>query len=1137
MDLQTLKKSIYSSEIGHGMSVRGFVSLVAALSTMLFWSHCSWVLAQDNTEQEAFFESKVRPILVEHCISCHGSEEQSGGLRLDAHIAVTKGGSSGQVIIPGDPDKSPLIRAIRYTEANYQMPPDGKIPDEQIEILVAWVKSGAYWPKSNDSDLIQTLPPAQRIEQIRESHWSYKPLGHYEPPQVKNESWPNGAIDRFVLNKLEANGLSPNQVADKRTQLLRAHFSLTGLAPTYQELESFLHDESDTALERVIDKLLSSPHYGERWARHWLDLARYAETTGYQAGSRDTRYPYAYTYRDYVINAFNSDKPYNEFIIDQIAADHLNLSEDQKHRLAGMGFLTVGRKFMGNPNDIIDDQIDVVTRAFLATSVACARCHDHKYDPVPAADYYSLYGVFASSQEPGELPLLGDPAKTPGYTEFLAAQAEKEREVEQWLDKKRIATEDELRSRLADYLIHFAKSLPPNDAKEVKRIGDRGAMRPPAVGRWHNYLKSDNGRAHKVWGVITVFRKIPHEEFEAGAKALLDPASTELNDYNPRIVEAIRKIEPKTIVDVAKVIGTEAEAVFAKWKEQLKENPSLERLADDVDEQIRSAIFEADNPTTLNRDQMIAHLDQAERNQYNVELGKIKTVEMTHAGAPARGMVMVDKPNLYDPYIFRRGQPGNHGDKVPRRFLQVLSTVDGGKAFVKGSGRLELAEAIASPNNPLTARVIVNRVWQQHFGVGLVSTASDFGARGETPSHPELLDFLATEFMADGWSIKRLHKRIMLSSTWRQSSQMNEAGVAVDPENRLLWRMPRKRLEFEPLRDRLLATTGALDLTVGGRSVMIHEDAKRRALYAFLDREDIPGLLASFDLPSPDASQAIRARTTVPQQALYLINARFVIQQAETLATKLESIGDIDERIRSLFRMALVREPDSNETQMVKDFLARAESTAKDPKELEPRTEWRYGYGTVRDEDGIVSFTPLPHFTGDAWQGSAKLPDQGLSYASLNANGGHPGDDQQHSTIVRWIAPAAGQLNISGDLKHPSDQGDGVRARVYSSRVGKLGEWTATNSESKTAVENVEVHAGEVIDFIVDCRTAPSFDSYQWKFRLKATKWPKELTKDTWNMSRDFKDASAMLLPPPKIDPWVQLCQVMLLSNEFAFVD
>jgi hypothetical protein len=1133
MDLQALKKSICSFEFDY----RRPPLLVALLATTTIWFNSGFAIAQDSTEQEAFFESKVRPILVENCVSCHGADEQSGGLRLDAHIAVSVGGSSGQVIIPGDPDKSPLIRAIRYTEANYQMPPDGKIPDEQIEILVAWVKSGAYWPKGNEADLATSLPPAQRIEQIRDSHWSYRPIGKFEPPQVQKESWTTGAIDRFVLHKLEASGLAPNTVADKRTQLLRAHFSLTGLAPTYEELESFLHDESDSALERVVDRLLSSPHYGERWARHWLDLARYAETTGYQAGSRDTRYPYAYTYRDYVINAFNSDRPYNEFILDQIAADHLNLSEDQKHRLAGMGFLTVGRKFMGNPNDIIDDQIDVVTRAFLATSVACARCHDHKYDPVPTADYYSLYGVFASSQEPGELPLLGDPAKTPGYAEFLAAQAAKEKEVEQWLDQKRIATEDELRSRAADYLIHFAKSLPPNDAKEVKRIGDRGAMRPPAVGRWHNYLKSDSGRAHKVWGVITVFRKVPHEEFETGAKAILDPASPELNEYNPRIVAAIRKSEPKTIVDIAKVIGTEAEAVFAKWKEQRKENPNLERLADEIEEQIRSAFLEADNPTTLDRDQMLAHLDQAERNQYNVELGKIKTVEMTHAGAPARGMVMVDKPNLYDPFIFRRGQPGNHGDQVPRRFLQVLSTVDGGKPFTKGSGRLELAEAIASPNNPLTARVLVNRIWQHHFGVGLVSTASDFGARGESPSHPELLDYLAAEFIADGWSIKRLHKRIMLSATWRQSSQENEAGIAVDPENRLLWRMPRKRLEFEPLRDRLLATTDALDRTVGGRSVMIHEDAKRRALYAFLDREDIPGLLASFDLPSPDASQAIRARTTVPQQALYLINARFVIQQAETLAKKLGAIENVDDRIRSLFRIALVRDPDANEAQMVKDFLARAESVAKDPKEMEPKTEWRFGYGSARDEDGTVNFTPLPHFTGDSWQGSASMPDQGLSYTSVNANGGHPGNDQQHATIIRWIAPGSGQINVSGDLKHPSDQGDGVRARLISNRVGMLGEWTATNGESKTALANVEVQAGEIIDFIVDCRESPAFDSYQWKFRIKATKWPKELVKDTWNMSRDFKDASTSLLPPPKIDPWVQLCQVMLLSNEFAFVD
>jgi cytochrome c553 len=1141
MDLRALNNSILlrsptrsADGLNAVRTVRSF-ALVQAWAISLLFS--TMIVAQDTTDQETFFESKVRPIFVEHCVSCHGADEQSGGLRLDAQIAVTKGGSSGLVIVPGEPENSPLIKAVHYSDASYQMPPDGKIPDEQIAILEAWIQSGAFWPKTEESDLVNALPPAQRIEQIRESHWAYRPLGTYEPPAVQNEAWPSGAIDRFILNKLEEAGLTPSPRSDKRTLLLRAHFSLTGLAPTYEELESFLHDESDSALERIIDRLLASPHYGERWARHWMDLARYAETTGYQAGSRDTRYPYAYTYRDYLINSFNEDKPYNEFIIDQIAADHLNLSEDQKHRLAGMGFLTVGRKFMGNPNDIIDDQIDVVTRAFLATSVACARCHDHKYDPVPAADYYSLYGVFASSQEPDELPLLGDPTQTPGYSEFLAAVAEKEKEVEHWLDQKRIATEEELRSRTADYLVHFAKSLPPNDAKDVKRIGDRGAMRPPAVGRWHNYLKSDAGRAHPVWGVLTPFRKLSPEDFEAGAKALLDPESSELNGFNTRIVEALRRSEPKSIIEVAKSIGDEAEAVFSQWKELKKGNASLERMEADADEQIRSAFFEIDNPTTLTRDQMIAHLDQAERNQYNVELGKIKTVEMTHSGAPPRGMVMVDKPNLYDPYIFRRGQPGNRGDQVPRRFLQLLSNVDGGQPFKKGSGRLELAEAIANPNNPLTARVIVNRIWQHHFGVGLVSTASDFGSRGESPSHPELLDYLAAEFMADGWSIKRLHKRIMLSSTWQQASQENEAGIAVDPENRLLWRMPRKRLEFEPLRDRLLTVTDSLDRTVGGRSVMIHEDAKRRALYAFLDREDIPGLLAIFDLPSPDASQAIRARTTVPQQALYLINARFVIQQADALANRLASIEDVEDRVRSLFRITLVREPEPDELQMAMDFLAQAEANTKDPSESEPKTEWRFGYGSFHEEDGTVQFTPLPHFTGDSWQGSENMPDQRLSYTSINANGGHPGNDQQHATIIRWIAPATGEISLTGDLRHPSDQGDGVRSRVVSSRSGLLQEWTVTHSDTKTAISSIEVQAGDTIDFIVDCRESPAFDSYQWKFRIKGVKWPKDLAKDAWSVSRDFKDASASLLPSPKIDPWVQLCQVLLLSNEFAFVD
>jgi len=358
-------------------------------------------------------------------------------------------------------------------------------------------------------------------------------------------------------------------------------------------------------------------------------------------------------------------------------------------------------------------------------------------------------------------------------------------------------------------------------------------------------------------------------------------------------------------------------------------------LEDDADEAIRQSLYDGDSPTSLTTAQMIAHLDQGQRNKHNAMLGKVKGVEVSHPGAPPRGMVLVDKKTPVQPVIFRRGQPGNRGDKVPRRFPQVLEHVDGGKPFSDGSGRLELANAIASPKNPLTARVIVNRIWQHQFGQGLVRTASDFGTRGETPTHPELLDYLAAEFMADGWSIKRLQRRILLSSTWQQSSGFRQDAHNIDPENRLLWRMPRRRMEFEPLRDRLLTAAGRLDLSIGGRSVMIHQDAVRRGLYAYVDREDMPSLLASFDLPSPDASQAIRTQTTVPQQALFLLNAKFVIDQAEALAKRTAGQADTTDRIKSLYQIALSRQPDAIELETATAFINTPPIDTSD----EPNTE------------------------------------------------------------------------------------------------------------------------------------------------------------------------------------------------------
>jgi cytochrome c553 len=891
-----------------------------ALRTLFWVALACAVRATSADERETFFESKVRPVLVARCVECHGADEQNADLRLDQNPLT----EASQVVVPGKPTESKLVHAIRYEESSAAMPPDRKLPDQEIKILTDWIEAGAYWPKQQPGpSTAPMLPPAKRIDQIRDEHWAFKPVGQLTPPDVSRADWVKQPIDRFLLNKLEEKGLSPSKPADKRTLILRAHFILTGLPPTYEEVEAFVADNTPEAFSQLIDRLLQSRHYGERWARHWLDIARFAETTGYLAGSVDTTYPYAYTFRDYVINAFNDDKPYDRFVMEQIAADRMELIEDEQSALAALGFLTVGRKFMGNSHDIIDDRIDVVSRGFLGLSVTCARCHDHKYDPIPTADYYSLYGVFSSSSEPSELPLLGRPEDNPQYAEFVAARQQKEREVENWLDKKRIQTEKELRSRVADYLEYLAKTRPGSGHSDVKPLGQRGALRPPATSRWKRFLTDGTNSNHPVWMLWIRLAELPAEDFKAKSQELLSEQSsaTWLAGVHQGLLTTLRAEPPETMEAVAKIMGQQLEAAEAAWLAAVEKDQSLTRLPDDSQEQLRSALYAEGAPTVLDLDRMRTHLDQAERNEYNRQLSKVKAVESKHPGAPARAMAINDNPNPRNAAIFLRGQPGNRGDEVPRRFLQVLSHVDGGQPFSDGSGRLELARAIASPNNPLTARVIVNRVWQQHFGFGLVRTPSDFGARGEQPTHPDLLDYLAAEFMADAWSIKRLQRRIMLSAAWQQSSEHRAEGQAIDPENRLLWHMPRRRLEFEPLRDRWLMVSGNLDLQIGGRSVKIHEDATRRGLYAYLDREDVPSLLAAFDVPSPDASQASRSRTTVPQQALYMINSKFVIEQAKLLAAKTAEVADTQQRIIEYYRHCLARDPKTAEIELAKQFL------------------------------------------------------------------------------------------------------------------------------------------------------------------------------------------------------------------------
>lgn len=1130
-------------------------------------------------DREKYFEAQVRPILVEHCVTCHGPEEQEGDLRLDHRGAFQRGGGSGQVINKDKPGSSRLLTSVQYDDSDLQMPPDGKIPQEQIDVLQRWILDGAYWPADSPHGTSDPKPPSSQelIDLHRAEHWSYLPIQDVTPPDL--EQFPNlgsstkasvppaNAIDRFIGQKLNDHGIQANPPASRRTLIHRAYFNLIGLPPTFEQVEAFLADKRPNAFEIVIDQLLENPHYGERWARHWLDIARYGDTTGYIAGSAETRYPYAYTFRDYVIEAFNSDKPFYQFIIEQIAADQLQLDGEDRSNLAAMGFLTVGRRFMNRQVDIIDDQIDVISRGFLGLSVACSRCHDHKYDAIPTADYYSLYGVLASSEAPPELPLINQDHDSPEYQKFLAARAGKQSEVDQWLEERRVKTELELQERIADYLVYIARSLPKySNGEKIPMQGERGPLRRAAVQRWQAYLTQPEISSEPIWHFLRYLNSLPVEKFKSvlqiitsGGEALAEFTEiTEeqkllVHELPKQLLQDLAKRRPANFPEASKTFGDYLESVLKRWRDGKQANPDLAALPNPANEAIRKILLSGRTPATLDTQQAIAHLDQGERNRFNQLKNTVNSVAITHPGAPPRAMILRDRANPIEPVIFRRGVPGNRGDKVPRRFLQILEMVDQGKPFKNGSGRLELAQAIASNTNPLTARVIVNRIWQHQFGQGLVRTPSDFGIRGEKPTHPDLLDHLASQFMEEGWSIKKLQKRILLSQTWQQSSLHREDAFAKDPENRLLWKSQRRRLEFEPLRDRLLTASQKLDLDIGGRSVKIHEDANRRAIYAYIDREDLPGLLANFDLPSPDASRAQRSETTVPQQALYLMNSPFVLDQARTLATishtqstQESSQRERATRVRKMYQLALSRNPQDDELALALDFtnpeiIESFRQTAQDQPGFAPRPAWSSGYGGW--SDGKFSFTPFPHFTGDAWQFSGEFPHPKFGYLRLTKNGGHTGASLTLSPIRKWTAPVAGTYQISGQLKHPSDQGDGVIGQVIAAEKGVLKEWKIMNGEIETTHSGLTLEKGDSLYLAVHFNENTGWDSFTWNpiiDLVAATGEEPWQGPNSWEAATEFLASSNHqkdMNNTNPIDPWTQLAQALLLSNEFAFVD
>ncbi len=828
----------------------------------------------------------------------------------------------------------------------------------------------------------------QSFEAARK-HWAYQAIAPVPVPTVKAADRVRTPIDAFLLAKLEAKGLGYAPPADPRTLLRRIYYDLIGLPPTAAEVEAFAQSavrNPQAALEEVVDRLLASPRYGERWGRHWLDVARYAETKDLVlVYGKDALRPYAYTYRDYVIRAFNEDLPFNDFIRDQLSAD-LVQPNLEPWRLAALGYLTLGRLFDNNVHDQIDDQIDTVSRGLLGLTVACARCHDHKYDAVTMADYYGLYGVFASTERPYVLPLIEDPAQVPGGAEFEEKLAKARQELEGHLDRCFNELTENLRQRIGDYLVRAVTTKP--DLTETTQFGlslTPEDFRPTIMLRTRRFVEQRAKPDDPVFGPWATLMSLPEDSFPLVADDVRRRISREEGSAssprrlpNPLVLEALGQATLTNKASIARVYGDLFRRVYEESKKPAAGSPGLsanQRALLDV-------VTGKDGPIWFDHRDTPAHLSRPDADKYG---GLVQNLDKLAAHAtntpPARAMVVSELPEPYAPRIFTRGSPSRPGEAVPRSFLRVLN---GGAPLPlgEGSGRLALADAITSPNNPLTARVFVNRVWMEHFGEPLVGSPADFGVRSDPPTHPELLDWLAGEFIRSGWSVKHLHRVIVLGGAFQQSSvgadlrrltspdeseqvsrgeseqsldtklhspaptfplshlpagnkqslDISTASAAIaDPDNHLLWHYPRRRLDLEAMRDTLLFVAGRLDATMGGRSVDVAGDAlnARRTVYGLVDRQNLPGMFRSFDFAVPDQCVERRPKTTVPQQALFAMNSPFVMEQARALAAGVAAEPDDTAKATALIRQVLGRLPTDGELARARQFV---ESASNDPE-------------------------------------------------------------------------------------------------------------------------------------------------------------------------------------------------------------
>jgi len=773
-------------------------------------------------------------------------------------------------------------------------------------------------------------------------HWAFQPVRPVTIPDTGGTGSAQNPIDRFVLARLETAGIHPAPPADPRTLIRRLSLDLTGLPPEPADVDRFITDTAHDrtgATGRLIDRLLNSPRYGERWGRHWLDVARYSDTKGYVYGREEARFVHAPAYRDWVIHALNTDLPYDRFLMLQLAADQLVPADSPD--LAALGFVTGGRRFLGVTHDIIDDRIDVITRGTLGLTVACARCHDHKYDPIPTADYYSLYGVLRGNDD--QLVTFHEPQDSE-----LAALRKK---FSDQMRLRRSEANARLRERAGDYL---AAQLNPKDYPEegFDQILTAADIIPMAVRRWRDFLKVSATPDHPIFGpwriLIADLKDVPDPEWPSAAAKALAAAQRHAQSWNPRVAAAFAQA-PASRTEVTRRyselfsrVETDAKALMEASKKSSKPidpqagtpNPTDPiALPDPPSEALRRFLHDPASPTTV-PDTGMVNTEYLYPTQVTEELWQLQGAvdrRLIALGAQA-ALVLAERPPEPQPVVFRRGSPSQPGPEVPRRFIEVLSGPDR-RPFQEGNGRLELARAIASPDNPLTARVLVNRVWQHHFGTGLVKTPSDFGLRAEAPSHPELLDWLALRFVESGWSLKALHRLIVSSEAYQRASAGQDPWPdderarlrRIDPDNRLLASFPLRRLDFEQLRDAQLAVTGELESRIGGSpSGLLEPSNQRRSVYGLVDRQFLPGVLRTFDFANPDLHVAVRHETTVPQQGLFFLNGPFAANRARMLARAVSRLSPED-RIQHLHRRLFQRAARPDEIAAGLQFVAEAE--------------------------------------------------------------------------------------------------------------------------------------------------------------------------------------------------------------------